>query len=294
MSVFRVEKNKNYTVMSNYHLRDENINLKSKGLLSIMLSLPDEWDYSIKGLSKITGEGRDSIRACLTQLERAGYLVRRQIRASNGRMLSETEYIIYECPNNKDEDIETHHPKQHGPMSDEPKSENPTSEKPTSDEPIQIKTKKANANQRTKSINLPINARQIDKSSIGVASTSESYTAYEQLIRDNVGYDLFVRDQQKLDYQLDTDELPLAEYDELQRETNVNTVDKVIHYMLSIVASDSVVPVTINSRSIPANIVKAKLLKTGYHQLKACVKALNSNPNIHNPRSYAISMLFNS
>lgn len=95
--VFRTEKNKNYTVMSNYHLRDKNLSLKSKGLLSLMLSLPDDWDYTLEGLSKINKEGIDAIRTAVNELERFGYIHREQLKTSNGQF-SEVEYVIYEKP----------------------------------------------------------------------------------------------------------------------------------------------------------------------------------------------------
>ena len=97
MAVFRVEKNHNYTVMSNYHLRDTRLTLKSIGLLSKMLSLTDEWDYTTRGLATICKEGVDAIGAALKELELHGYLVRRQLRDSRGR-ITDTEYTIYESP----------------------------------------------------------------------------------------------------------------------------------------------------------------------------------------------------
>ena len=97
MAVFRVEKNHNYTVMSNYHLRDTGLTLKAIGLLSKMLSLTDEWDYTTRGLAAICKEGVDAIGAALKELEVRGYLVRRQIRDSKGR-ITDTEYTIYESP----------------------------------------------------------------------------------------------------------------------------------------------------------------------------------------------------
>ena len=93
LAVFRVEKNRNYTVMSNVHLRDQNLSLKAKGLLSLLLSLPDDWHYSIRGLAKISKESPDGISSGLKELEKAGYLTRRQIRGEHGRM-GQTEYII--------------------------------------------------------------------------------------------------------------------------------------------------------------------------------------------------------
>ena len=97
MAVFRIEKNRNYTVMSNYHLRDNSISCKACGLLSKMLALPDDWDYTTRGLAAICKDGLDSIRSALKELERAGYLERRQLRDDHGRM-ADVEYIIYETP----------------------------------------------------------------------------------------------------------------------------------------------------------------------------------------------------
>ena len=86
MAVFRVEKTTGYTVMSNYHLRDKNLSCKACGLLSKMLSLPDEWDYTTRGLAKICKDGVESITTALKELEECGYLIRRQNRDEKGRM----------------------------------------------------------------------------------------------------------------------------------------------------------------------------------------------------------------
>ena len=94
MPVFRVEKNSNYTTMCNYHLRDQGLSLKGKGLLSMLLSLPDTWNYSVRGLSSITPDGVDGVLTALKELERLGYLERNQQRESNGRM-GRAEYVIY-------------------------------------------------------------------------------------------------------------------------------------------------------------------------------------------------------
>ncbi len=97
MAVFRVEKTRDYTVMSNHHLRNKELSLKAKGLLSLMLSLPEDWDYTIKGLAYICKDGVDSICTTVKELERAGYIQRRRIRNAKGR-LAEMEYIIREKP----------------------------------------------------------------------------------------------------------------------------------------------------------------------------------------------------
>lgn len=114
MPVFRVEKNSNYTTMCNYHLRDQGLSLKGKGLLSMLLSLPDTWNYSVRGLSSITPDGVDGVLTALKELERLGYLERNQQRESNGRM-GRAEYVIYEMPRKK------------------PCSESPCTEKPYTD-----------------------------------------------------------------------------------------------------------------------------------------------------------------
>ena len=97
MSVFHVKKTTDYTVMANHHLRDKSLSLKAKGLLSQMLSLPEEWDYTLQGLAYINREQIDAIRQAVHELERAGYIVRTRERDSRGR-LRRAEYTIYEQP----------------------------------------------------------------------------------------------------------------------------------------------------------------------------------------------------
>lgn len=122
MPVIRVVKNKNFTTMSNYHLRDQNLSLKAKGLLSFCLSLPDSWDYSVSGLVKVCKEGRDCVMATLLELEQRGYLHRERLRNADGT-LGAAEYVIYEQPPGG---------------GDEPVSENPTSGNPMSENPTQV------------------------------------------------------------------------------------------------------------------------------------------------------------
>ena len=97
MAVFRVQKTQNYTIMSNHHLRNKALSLKAKGLLSLMLSLPEDWDYTTRGLASICKEGVDSVCATVRELEAAGYIIRRRIRDKNGQMRG-MEYTV--CPTN--------------------------------------------------------------------------------------------------------------------------------------------------------------------------------------------------
>jgi len=128
MAVFRVEKDTNYTTMCNHHLRDKNLSLKAKGLLSLFLSLPDEWHYSVRGIAAICKEGVDGINSTLQELEKNGYLTRHQKRQTGGRM-GETEYVIFEQPRTDQPDEETPHTEK--PYTEEPDTEEPCTENPT-------------------------------------------------------------------------------------------------------------------------------------------------------------------
>ena len=119
MAVFRTVKNRNYTVMSNYHLRDKNLSLKSKGLLSFMLSLPEDWKYSLKGLANVSKDGIYVIRNCVKELEKYGYVQRRKARNDKGQMI-DVEYIIFEHPING-----LKHPCLGNPISENPTLGNP-------------------------------------------------------------------------------------------------------------------------------------------------------------------------
>lgn len=148
MPVFRVEKNSNYTTMCNYHLRDQNLSLKAKGLLSMCLSLTDSWDYSINGLAVISKEGRDAILSTVRELENSGYIVRSRTRDEQGRLRG-ASYTIYETP--------------HLPMTDNPALDKPTQEMPMQEEPIQEKPAQENPLQLSTDLlsTETINKRQI-------------------------------------------------------------------------------------------------------------------------------------
>ena len=143
MSVFRIEKNRNYTVMSNHHLRNKNLSLKAKGLLSQMLSLPDDWDYTLKGLARINKEKIDAIRTAVLELEEAGYITRQQGRDELGKM-SAIEYTIYEQPQPRLENPITEQPMLEKPCSENPISDNPITDNPSSENPTQLNKDKTN------------------------------------------------------------------------------------------------------------------------------------------------------
>ena len=117
MAVFRVEKTKDFTIMCNHHLRNRKLSLKAKGLLSLMLSLPEDWDYTTKGLAHICKDGIDAISTALKELEQQGYLTRERIRLTNGR-LGDIEYTIHEQPVTPD--IPPNSPKRENPRQVNP------------------------------------------------------------------------------------------------------------------------------------------------------------------------------
>ena len=133
MAVFRVERNRGYTVMSNHHLRNKELSLKAKGLLSQMLSLPENWDYTLAGLALINKESIDAIRTAVWELEKAGYITRRQGRDERGKMTA-IEYTIYEQPQPPELDS----PILENPTSANPSLDFPTTGKPTTENPMQL------------------------------------------------------------------------------------------------------------------------------------------------------------
>lgn len=125
MAVMRVEKSANYTVMSNHHLDDPRLSLKAIGLLSKILRLPDDWDYTLEGLARICKEGKDAIRSAIVELERAGYIERRQTHAADGSFAG-NEYIVHEAPVSTDAAPSSENPTTGNPSAGNPLTENPT------------------------------------------------------------------------------------------------------------------------------------------------------------------------
>ncbi|MDO4961027.1 MAG: helix-turn-helix domain-containing protein [Eubacteriales bacterium] len=169
MAVFRVEKNANYTTMSNYHLRDKQLSLKAKGLLSFCLSLPDTWDYSIMGLVAVCKEGRDCIMSTLRELEEAGYLKRDRSRNADGT-LAGADYVIYEYPQATaalpdSEKPALENPTQVSPTLAEPALENPTqtSTNETSTEENKYERKKAVRHQYGEYRNVLLSDEELSK-----------------------------------------------------------------------------------------------------------------------------------
>ncbi len=138
MAVFRVDKSRDYTVLSNNIFKDRTLSAKAKGLLAEMLSLPESWDYTLKGLTYLFSDGLDSVRQGIKELEEHGYVVRERKRDEKGR-LGDMEYVIYETPHKavsseKQEDT----PVCASPVLESPVLENPTQAEPVQENPTQL------------------------------------------------------------------------------------------------------------------------------------------------------------
>ena len=203
MAVFGVEKNRGYTVMSNHHLRNKDLSLKSKGLLSQMLSLPEDWDFTLKGLSLINREQMDAIRAAVRELEQAGYIVRSRERDGQGRLRG-ADYLIYEQPQ----------PAPDSPTLENPMLEKPTLEKPTQGKPTQlnkdISSKEPSITDLSSTDSIPIlsppsplgdEAAGPPERNGKEAATQSAIEIYREIIMDNIEYSHLVQNT-RLDREL--------------------------------------------------------------------------------------------
>ena len=207
MAVFRVERNKGYTVMSNHHLRNKELTLKAKGLLSQMLSLPEDWDYTLAGLSQINRESIDAIRTAVWELEKAGYIKRQQGRDEKGKMTA-IEYTIYEQPQPPDDTPPgLDKPILENPTPGNPILENPTPGKPTTENPMQLNkdiqrtdlpTKEKRNTDLQSTYSIPIHSPNPSPLEQKAATPPErkrkeadaqtAFEIYREIIKDNISY----------------------------------------------------------------------------------------------------------
>jgi len=272
MSVFRVEKNKGYTVMSNHHLRNRTLSLKAKGLLSQMLSLPGDWDYTLQGLAQINKESIDAIREAVRELERAGYIKRNRERDERG-CLRGTVYTIYEQPHTEPTPEE---PAQALPASENPTLEKPMLDKPTLENPMQLITKgrnkeKQNTDQSiTDSIPFPSGFPETPVQKRTEAK--ESFERYRDLILENIDYDVLASDPH-------VDREQLDEIAQLVQETVCSTRSRI----------------RVAGNDYPAEVVRSKLLKLNSEHIRFVTDCLKQNTTrIRNIRQYLLAMLFNA
>ena len=273
MSVFRVEKNKGYTVMSNHHLRNHALSLKAKGLLSQMLSLPEDWDYTLQGLAQINKESIDAIREAVRELERAGYIKRSRERDERG-CLRGTVYTIYEQPHAEPTPEE---PTQEKPALDNPILEKPMLEKPTLENPMQLNTKSTKKRKRqstdlsiTDSIPFPSGFPETPVQKRTEAK--ETFESYRELILENIDYDVLAGDPC-------VDREQLDEIVALVQETVCSTRSRI----------------RVAGNDYPAEVVRSKLLKLNSEHIRFVMDCLKQNTTrIRNIRQYLLAMLFNA
>lgn len=271
MAVFRVERTRDYTVMSNYHLKDKRLSLKSKGLLSQMLSLPDDWDYTLSGLSVINRESKDAIRSALNELEAAGYIRRRQTTDASGKF-SSNEYIIYERP-------EEPEPLPGNPSSENPTTENPMTEKPSSGNPTQLNTKKSITKKSitdlssTDSFPFPSGETAAGPPEANRRETdTDQMELYRDLIKENISYEIL---RQDMPYDCDR-------------------LDEIVELMVETVCSTRK-QIRVSGSDYPAQVVKSRLLKLDSEHIRFVFSCLKENTTkVRNIRQYLLAVLFNA
>ena len=275
MAVFRVEKNQNYTVMSNHHLRNTDLSLKSKGLLSQMLSLPEEWDYTLKGLSKINREGIDAIREAIRELERAGYVTRTRVRNEKGQ-LGAADYVIHEFPMPPNPILEN-------PTQGKPISENPTLDNPMQENPTQLNkelsSKELSNTDLLNNHSIPIlstlsrqEAAQPQERKGNGHTNMDAVRAYEEVIKDNIEYAYLIQD----------------------KNIDRGMLDEIVSLMLETVCTRRKV-IRIAGDDYPAELVKSKFMKLSSSHIQFVIDCMHQNTTkIRNIKKYLLAVLFNA
>ena len=266
MAVFRIEKTRDYTVMSNYHLRDMSLSLKAKGLLSLMLSLPENWDYTMKGLARICKDGIDSISGGIRELEAHGYLIRSRVRSANGQ-LGSIEYTILEQP------------KAPSPTQEKPIRENPVQANPMLDAPIQENPAQLNTKEQNKELSITQGSSPIPsspptprgKSRIGQDRMRER-ESYREIILENIDYDILTQDEK-----LDRDRL-----------------DELVELMVDTVCSNREM-IRIAGDDYPAEVVKSRFLKIDSSHIEYVLERMRENTTyVRNIKKYLLAALYNA
>ena len=266
MAVFRIERTRDYTVMSNHHLRNANLSLKAKGLLSMMLSLPEDWNYTTRGLAKICKEGVDAIGAALRELEAAGYIVRHKLRDRQGR-ISDTEYVIYEQPQLRK------------PDTDSPDTENPYMDKPDTEKPAELNIEKSNTQKQnthgsnTDSIPFRETAAVIPPERKGRDAMSVTEIEnYRELILENIEYDCL-----KQRYPLYLDDL-----------------NEIVELLVETVCAKRKTT-RISGADFPHEIVRSRFLKLDSSHIELVMDCLQKNTTqVRNMKQYLLAVLFNA
>lgn len=266
MAVFRVEKTKDFTVMSNFHLRDVELSLKAKGILSLMLSLPEDWDYTTKGLACICRDGVDSITSALKELENHGYLTRQRTRYENGR-LGDITYTIHEKPVSREAERELLE-------QEKPKLENPRQVNPKQAEPEQVKPAQLNTEQsNTDGLNTYQSIYPAEPEAVAYhdgMDRMELADAYREIIRENIEYDI------------------LAERHGKQR------MDEAVELVLEVILSKRPY-IRIAGDDFPREVVRSRFLKINSSHLEYVFDCIDRNTTkVGNIKAYLLTALYNA
>ena len=272
VAVFRIERNRDYTVMSNHHLRDTELSLKSKGLLSMMLSLPEEWNYTTRGLAAICKEGADCIGSALRELEQAGYIVRSRIRDSKGKIV-DVEYIIYETPHKQD----SSRPQSAPPEPERPDTENPDMDTPCPEMTAQLNKDREKKDGSKKDLEItdeihPIPSYRPSQETRMGTDGIEVRERYRDILLENIDYDVLIQNSQ-----IDQEQL-----------------DEIVEILVDTVCT-SRKTIRIASDDFPAEVVRSRFLKlTGSHiqYVLACMK--ENTTRIRNIKKYLLAALYNA
>ena len=271
MAVFRIERTRDYTVMSNHHLRNHELSLKAKGLLSMMLSLPDDWNYTTRGLAKICKEGVDAIGNALRELETAGYIVRHQLRDRQGR-ISDTEYVIYEQPQPKAPDTPQ-------PDTASPDTENPYLDKPDTEKPAELNIEKSNTQKSithgSSTDSIPFREKTADKPPERKGRDAMSVTeieSYRELILENIEYDYL---KQRAGFYQDE-------------------LDEIVELMVETVCAKRKTT-RIAGADFPHEVVRSRFLKLDSSHIEFVMDCLHKNTTeVRNIKQYLLTVLFNA
>ena len=260
MAVFRLERTRDYTVMSNHHLRDKRLSLKAKGLLSQMLSLPEDWDYTLSGLAYINRESKDAIRSAINELERAGYVQRHQTTDAGGKF-SVNEYIIYERPVSAN------------PSPEKPSSDNPTPDKPLQDNPTQLNTKKSNTEKQSTDLQNIDSIPSFRESSEAKRSESaNAYQEYRDLICENIEYENLKQ----------------------QHPCDADSIDEILELILEVVCAKRKITRVVGT-DFPHEVVRSRFLKLNSDHIQFVLKCMKENTTkVRNIKQYLLTVLFNA
>ena len=286
MAVYRVERTRDYTVMCNYHLKDKALSLKAKGLLSMMLSMPEEWNYSTRGLAAICKEGVEAVGNTLKELEKAGYMVRRQLRGDNGR-ITDTEYIIYEKPQDTEPSEPEAAPDPEGPDTPDPDTETPDTAAPDMASPYTGKPDVVEPDAENRP-ELNIKKSRIKKSntfgsnihSILPPSPPEAAPAAEGM---NEVYEKRneIREQ--------------IEYDLITSPTNREQVDEFVEIMLEVALAKSPTMKIGRNAEYPTALVQQRFELINSSHIEKVLDAIRENTTrVWNTRAYLLAALFNA